>query len=62
VIRGYVGVANVATGVAAGAAIALDTTTSGRATTADAANVNIAGICLSLAASNKAEVFVNGQF
>lgn len=62
VVSGYVGVANVATGVAAGVAIALDTTTSGRATTADAANVNIAGICLSLAASNKAEVWVHKHF
>jgi hypothetical protein len=58
VVSGYVAEANIATGVAAGVAVSLDTTTSGRATTADAANVNISAICLSLAASNKAEAMV----
>jgi hypothetical protein len=62
VIGGYVGKANVATGVAAGVAVALDTTTSGRATTADAANVNIAGITLAVAASNSAPCMVIKQF
>lgn len=58
VIDGYVKTANIATGVAAGVAVALDTTSSGRATTADAANVNIAAICLTLAAGNVAEAYV----
>jgi hypothetical protein len=61
-IGGYCAKANVATGTAAGAALALDTTTSGRAVAADAANVNIAGVCLTLAASNSAEVMVIKQF
>jgi hypothetical protein len=61
-VAGFCAVANVVTGVAAGAAVALDTTTSGRATTADAANVNIAAICLTLAAGNKAEVMVLKRF
>lgn len=58
VIGGYVGRANVATGTAAGVALALDTTTSGRAVAADAANCNLAAISLSVAASNQAEVMV----
>lgn len=58
VIGGYVAQANIATGTAAGVAVALDTTTSGRAVAADAANCNLAAICLSLAASNKAEAMV----
>lgn len=62
VVGGYVGKANVATGVAAGVAVALDTTTSGRATTADAANVNIAGITLAVAASNSAPCMVLKKF
>ena len=61
-VAGFCAVANVVNGVAAGAAVALDTTTSGRATTADAANVNIAAICLTLAAGNKAEVMVLKRF
>jgi hypothetical protein len=62
VIGGYAGKANVATGTAAGIAVALDTTTSGRAVAADAANVNIAGITLAVAASNSAPVHVLKQF
>jgi hypothetical protein len=58
VIGGYVAEANIATGTAAGVAVALDTTTSGRAVAADAANCNLAAICLTLAASNKAEAMV----
>lgn len=58
VIGGYVAVANVATGTAAGVALTLDTTTSGRAVAADAANCNLAAISLSVAASNKAEAMV----
>lgn len=58
VIGGYVAEANVATGTAAGVALALDTTTSGRAVAADAANCNLAAISLSVAASNKAEAMV----
>lgn len=58
VIGGYVAQANIATGTAAGVAVALDTTTSGRAVAADAANCNLAAICLSLAASNRAEAMV----
>jgi hypothetical protein len=61
-VAGFCAVANVVNGVAAGAAVALDTTTSGRATTADAANVNIAAICLTLAAGNKVEVMVLKSF
>lgn len=62
VTSGYVAEANVATSVAADVAVALDTTTSGRATTADAANVNIAGITLAVAASNKAPCWVLKRF
>lgn len=58
VIGGYVAQANIATGTAAGVAVTLDTTTSGRAVAADAANCNLAAICLSLAASNRAEAMV----
>lgn len=58
VVAGYVDEANIATGTAAGVAVTLDTTTSGRAVAADAANCNLAAICLSLAASNKAEAMV----
>lgn len=62
VVGGYVGKANIATGTAAGIAVALDTTTSGRAVAADAANVNIAGISLAVAASNSAPCMVIKQF
>ena len=62
VVGGYVGNANIATGTAAGIAVALDTTTSGRAVAADAANVNIAGISLAVAASNSAPCMVIKQF
>jgi hypothetical protein len=48
----------VATGSTANLALSLDTTTSGRAAIADAANVNIAAIALEDAASNKADVWV----
>ena len=62
VVGGYVASASVATGSTAGLALALDTTTSGRATIADAANVNIAGIALADAASNVAPCWVHKQF
>lgn len=61
-VAGYCAKANVATGTAASVALALDTTTSGRAVAADAANVNIAAVCLTLAASNSAEVMVLKRF
>ena len=61
-IAGYCAQANVATGTAAGVALSVDTTASGRGVAADAANVNICGICLTLAASNQAEVMVIKQF
>jgi len=61
-VGGYCKQANVATGVAAGVALALDTTTSGRAVAADAANANIAAVSLTLAASNIAEVMVIKTF
>lgn len=62
VIAGYVKEANVATGTAAGIALSLDTTNSGRAVAADAANVNIAGISLAVAAANVAPCFVTKKF
>jgi hypothetical protein len=62
VVAGYVKEANVATGTAAGVALALDTTTSGRAVAADAANVNLAGISLAVAASNTAPCLVLKKF
>ena len=62
VVAGYVKQANVVTAVAAGVAVALDTTTSGRATTADAANVNIGGITLAAAALNVAPCCVFKKF
>ena len=58
VVAGYAEDANVATGSTLGLALALDTTTSGRATIADAANVNIAAIALEDAASNLCDVWV----
>jgi hypothetical protein len=58
VIAGYAENANVATGSTSGLALSLDTTTSGRATIADAANVNIAAIALEDATSNQADVWV----
>lgn len=58
VVAGYVENAKVATGSTAGLALALDTTTSGRATIADAANVNICGVALEDAASNLADCYV----
>jgi len=61
-IAGYCKSANVATGTAAGVALALDTTTSGRAVAADAANCNLAAVSLTVAASNKAEVMVLKHF
>ena len=61
-IGGFCKSANVATGTAANVALALDTTNSGRAVAADAANVNIAAISLTVAAANKAEVFVLKHF
>jgi hypothetical protein len=62
VIAGYVNQANIATGTAAGVALALDTTTSGRAVAADAANVNLAGVSLAVAASNSAPCMVLKKF
>ena len=58
VVAGYAEGANVATGSTANLALSLDTTTSGRAAIADAANVNIAAIALEDAASNAADVWV----
>lgn len=58
VVAGYAEGASVATGSTSGLALALDTTTSGRATIADAANVNIAAIALEDAASNLCDVWV----
>jgi len=58
VVAGYVENAKVATGSTAGLALALDTTSSGRATIADAANVNICGVALEDAASNLADCYV----
>jgi hypothetical protein len=60
VVQGFVAEAEVATGSTSGLALALDTTTSGRATIADAANVNICGIALANAVSNVAPVMVTG--
>jgi len=60
VVQGFCEVAAVATGSTSGLALALDTTTSGRATIADAANVNICGIALADAVSNVAPVMVTG--
>lgn len=60
VVQGFVKEAAVATGSTSGLALALDTTTSGRATIADAANVNICGIALANAVSNVAPVMVTG--
>lgn len=62
VIAGYVAQANIATGTAAGIALALDTTTSGRAVAADAANVNLAGVSLAVAALNSAPCMVLKKF
>jgi len=62
VVGGYAEGASVATGGTLGLALALDTTTSGRATIADAANVNICGIALEDAVSNAADVWVFKQF
>ncbi len=62
VIAGYVAQANIATGTAAGIALSLDTTTSGRAVAADAANVNLAGVSLAVAASNSAPCMVLKKF
>lgn len=59
-VRGYCAAANVANGSTSGLALALDTTTSGRATIADAANVNICGIALADASGNVAPVMVTG--
>ena len=58
VVAGYAEGASVATGSTSGKALALDTTTSGRATIADAANVSIAAIALEDAASNLCDVWV----
>lgn len=60
VVQGFVAFAAVATGTTSGLALALDTTTSGRATIADAANVNICGIALANAVSNNAPCMVTG--
>ena len=60
VVQGYCEFAAVATGSTSGLALALDTTTSGRAAIADAANVNICGIALADAVSNSAPVMVTG--
>jgi hypothetical protein len=62
VIGGYVENASVATGSTEGLALTLDTTTSGRATIADAANVNICGVALEDAVSNAADVWVFKKF
>jgi hypothetical protein len=60
VVQGFVKSASVASGSTSGLALALDTTTSGRAAIADAANVNICGIALANAVSNVAPVMVTG--
>lgn len=60
-IAGYCASAAVATGSTSGLALALDTTTSGRATIADAANVNVCGVALADATSNSAPVLVYRQ-
>lgn len=60
VVQGFVAEAAVVTGSTSGLALALDTTTSGRATIADAANVNVCGIALANAVSNVAPVMVTG--
>lgn len=62
VVAGYVEGASVATGATKGLALALDTTTSGRATIADAANVNICGIALEDAVGNAADCYVIKSF
>ncbi len=59
-VAGFCPAANVATGSTSGLALALDTTTSGRATIADAANVNLVGIALANAVDNSAPVIVLG--
>lgn len=61
-VAGYCAQAAVATGTAAGVALSLDTTASGRAAAADAANVNICAVSLTVAALNTAEVMVIKQF
>jgi hypothetical protein len=61
VVSGYAENAFVATGSTSGLALSLDTTTSGRATIADAANVNICGVALEDATSNLADVWVFKQ-
>jgi hypothetical protein len=62
-IAGYCAQANVLNGTAAGIALTVDTTTSGRGVAADAANVNICAVSLTAAgASNTAEVMVIKQF
>ena len=60
VVQGFVAEAAVVTGSTSGLALALDTTTSGHATIADAANVNICGIALADAVLNVAPVMVTG--
>lgn len=62
VVAGYVENAQVATGSTENLALALDTTNSGRATIADAANVNICGVALEDATDNKADCWVFAQF
>jgi hypothetical protein len=61
-VAGYCAQAAVATGTAAGVALSLDTSNSGRAAAADAANVNICAVSLTVAALNSAEVMVIKQF
>ncbi len=57
-VAGYAEGANVATGSTANLALSLDTTTSGRAAIAAAANINIAAVALEDAVANKADVWV----
>lgn len=62
VVGGYVEKAAVSTGSTKGLALSCDTTASGRASIADAANVNICGVALADAASNVAPCWVFKQF
>jgi len=62
VVGGYVETAAVSTGSTKGLALSCDTTNSGRASIADAANVNICGVALADAVSNVAPCWVFKQF
>jgi len=62
-VAGYCAQANVLSGTGANLALSLDTTTSGRAVAADAANVNICAVSLTAGSvSNTAEVMVLKRF